>query len=234
MFGFNLFKNKFAFRYIKVPIKDIVYCPVPRLSKNVCGFPMSGDWDISINNISIFDHTKIKMCLDHWINGKSWEDTGIIDLHLYHVREYGKSSHGCTHDDFKKRYERLDSLREKIKNNYNEDFLLGKNRNNTNYFHDGILFHVSKRSKVLNNLPNKLLYEELKLLYPNFVKNSSEKELIFDDWKKKDIYPFFGGSGCHRLAIALSLGLNYVPASLGIWHTDLDKSVIKSLIDKVS
>ena len=233
MFGFNLFKNKFAFRYIKVPIKDIVYCPVPRLSKNVCGFPMSGDWDISINNISIFDHTKIKMCLDHWINGKSWEDTGIIDLHLYHVREYGKSSHGCTHDDFKKRYESLDRLREKIKNNYNEDFLLGKNRNNTNYFQDGILFHVSKRSKVLNNLPNKLLYEELKHLYPNFVKRSSEKELISDDWKKKDIYPFFGGSGCHRLAIALSLGLNYVPASLGIWHTDLDKSVIKSLIDKV-
>ena len=234
MFGFNLFKNKFAFRYIKVPIKDIVYCPVPRLSKNVCGFPMSGDWDISINNISIFDHTKIKMCLDHWINGKSWEDTGIIDLHLYHVREYGKSGHGCTHDDFKKRYESLDRLREKIKNNYNEDFLLGKNRNNTNYFQDGILFHVSKRSKVLNSLPNKLLYEELKHLYPNFVKRSSEKELIFDDWKKKDIYPFFGGSGCHRLAIALSLGLNYVPASLGIWHTDLNKSVIKSLIDKVS
>ena len=234
MLGFNLFKNKFAFRYIKVPIKDIVYCPVPRISKNVCGFPMSGDWDISINNISIFDHTKIKMCLDHWINGKSWEDTGIIDLHLYHVREYAKSLHGCTHDDFKKRYERLDNLREKIKNNYNEDFLLGKNRNNTNYFKDGILFHVSKRSKVLNKLPNKLLYEELKHLYPNFVKRSSEKELIFDDWKKKDIYPFFGGSGCHRLAIALSLGLNYVPASLGIWHTDLDKSVIKSLIEKVS
>ena len=234
MFGSNLFKNKFAFRYIKVPIKDIVYCPVPRLSKNVCGFPMSGDWDISINNISIFDHTKIKMCLDHWINGKSWEDTGIIDLHLYHVREYGKSGHGCTHDDFKKRYESLDRLREKIKNNYNEDFLLGKNRNDTNYFHDGILFHVSKRSKVLNSLPYKLLYEELKHLYPNFVKRSSEKELIFDDWKKKDIYPFFGGSGCHRLAIALSLGLNYVPASLGIWHTDLDKSVIMSLIDKVS
>ena len=234
MLGFNLFKKKFAFRYIKVPIKDIVYCPVPRISKNVCGFPMSGDWDISINNISIFDHTKIKMCLDHWINGKSWEDTGIIDLHLYHVREYAKSMHGCTHDDFKKRYERLDNLREKIKNNYNEDFLLGINRNNTNYFKDGILFHVSKRSKVLNKLPKKLLYEELKHLYPNFVERSSEKELIFDDWKKKDIYPFFGGSGCHRLAIALSLGLNYVPASLGIWHTDLDKSVIKSLIDKVS
>ena len=80
MFGFNLFKNKFAFRYIKVPIKEIVYCPVPRLSKDVCGSSMSGDWDISINNISIFDHTKIKMCLDHWINGKSWEDTGIICL----------------------------------------------------------------------------------------------------------------------------------------------------------
>ena len=234
MLGFNLFKNKFAFRYIKVPIKEIVYCPVPRFSKDVCGSPMSGDWDISINNISIFDHTKIKMCLDHWINGKSWEDTGIIDLNLFHVREYSKSGHGCTHEDFKIRYERLDELREKIKNNYNEDFLLGKNRNDTNYFHDGILFHVSKRSKVLNKLPNKLLYEELKHLYPNFVKRSSEKELIFDDWKKKDIYPFFGGSGCHRLAIALSLGLDYVPASLGIWHTDLDKSVIKNLINKVS
>ena len=33
---------------------------------------MSGDWDISINNISIFDHTKIKMCLDDYcvVGGK--------------------------------------------------------------------------------------------------------------------------------------------------------------------
>ena len=77
MFGFNFFKKKFAFRYIKVPIKEIVYCPVPRLSKDVCGSPMSGDWDISINNISIFDHTKIKMCLDHW-----------KIYHLYLVQKY--------------------------------------------------------------------------------------------------------------------------------------------------
>ena len=33
--------------------------------------------------------------------------------------------------------------------------------------------------------------------------------------------------------IALSLGLNYVPGSIGIWHTDIDKSVIKNLIKNV-
>ena len=233
MFSFSPFKKRLAFRYIQVPIKEIIYCPVPRISKDVCGSSMSGDWDISDNNISIFNHTKIKMCLDHWINGKSWEDTGIIDLHLYHVREYGRSGHGCTHKDFMIRYERLDELREKVKKNYNEDFLLGKEKNKTNYFHDGILFHISKRSRVIKNLPKKSLYEELKLLYPKFQKTNFCDDLIFNNWKKIDIYPFFGGSGCHRFAIALSLGLNYVPGSIGIWHTDIDKSVIKNLIKNV-
>tara|TARA_Y100000590_G_C15364712_1_gene880291 strand:+ start:72 stop:767 length:696 start_codon:yes stop_codon:yes gene_type:complete len=230
MFSLNIFKKKIAFRYIKVPIEDIIYCPVPKLPKTISGTPMNGDWDISDNNISIFNHTKIKMCLDHWINGKSWEETGIIDLHLYHVREYGKSTHGCTRKDFMRRYKRLDELREKIRNNNNEDFFLGENKNKTKHFNDGILFHISTRSRIFDNLPKKSLYDELKLLYPNFKKTSSNNNSIFNTWKNMGIYPLFGGSGCHRLSIALSLGLNYVPGALGIWHTKIDKSTIRTLI----
>lgn len=59
--------------------------------------------------------TKIKMCLEHWRNGISWEDTGIYEYMEKMILEYGEHD-GCKNtDDLIKRYEKLDILFEQAR-----------------------------------------------------------------------------------------------------------------------
>ena len=53
---------------------------------------------------------KIQACLRHWIEGMSWESTGIYD-HLLQLIEDGGTTDGCDSlDDIVRRYQRLDEV----------------------------------------------------------------------------------------------------------------------------
>lgn len=65
--------------------------------------------------IPVYKLTKIKMCIEHWRNGKSWEDTGIYKYMEKMILDYGEHD-GCRNiDDLKKRYENLDLLFEQAR-----------------------------------------------------------------------------------------------------------------------
>lgn len=96
-------------RKLRVPIEPEMLCPIPRIPSNKSGLTYSWGLDSSF---AALEHTKIRMCLSHWIDGQSWEETGIIELHEYHFREVAPSGHGSSRDELLDRYKRLDNLRD--------------------------------------------------------------------------------------------------------------------------
>lgn len=62
------------------------------------------------NYIPLNEDKIIKKCFDHWVNGRSWARTGMIDEMLQMINRYG-SYDGCkTQADVFERYSRLDQL----------------------------------------------------------------------------------------------------------------------------
>ena len=72
-----------------------------------------GDWDISLR--ATHKSTKFAACRNHFINGKSWDDTKIIDYGLKRIATQTKYDNCFTKDDLVARYARLDDLWDKTK-----------------------------------------------------------------------------------------------------------------------
>lgn len=56
----------------------------------------------------------IRCCLEHWSQGKSWEETGLVDQMMAWIRERGRVDRLSDHDHVLKRYKELDVLYEMV------------------------------------------------------------------------------------------------------------------------
>lgn len=81
-----------------------------RLSGQVIG----GDWDIEA--VPFADHPVARACRSHWVDGVSWEGTGIIDWLLARIEQKGRAVDRCrTREDAMARYQKLDRLFEQVR-----------------------------------------------------------------------------------------------------------------------
>ncbi|WP_111498262.1 hypothetical protein [Marinobacter bohaiensis] len=64
--------------------------------------------------IRVIDIDTIRACLQHWRDGVSWEDTGIIERMMRHIREHGKVDRLRTLAQVDARYDELDRLFESV------------------------------------------------------------------------------------------------------------------------
>lgn len=56
------------------------------------------------------DWVSVRACLDHWVKGVSWEDTGLINQMMQWIDEKGKVDRLSTRADVLTRYKQLDDL----------------------------------------------------------------------------------------------------------------------------
>jgi len=121
---------------------------------------------------------KIRCCFQHWVEGISWERTGIYELLEEYISRHPKHCFDdCTsRSNLVQRYEKLDLIFQEVKKQGN---IKANNEIDTWCFRekDGIYVHVGPGGHL-----------------------------------------FFGGGGCHRLAMALILGFHCIPAKIGCVH----------------
>jgi hypothetical protein len=73
-----------------------------------------GDWDLAAAPINTMP--KYAACMDHWLNGTPWSDTGIYEIVLRLIAERGRRVDGClTRQDVIERYRRLDEVFEQVR-----------------------------------------------------------------------------------------------------------------------
>ena len=76
------------------------------------GLVKDGDWDQARRNVET--GRKYRACVAHFVDGKSWEETGIVDELMEEIARNGIYD-GCrTRDDLLRRYDRIDLLYEDI------------------------------------------------------------------------------------------------------------------------
>lgn len=77
------------------------------------GMVVEGDWDLAVKPVGEVSH--IRQCLEHWGDGRSWEEVGAIDHVLELVRK-GRGTHGgmSTRADVERRYAGVDQLLQTI------------------------------------------------------------------------------------------------------------------------
>ncbi len=143
-------------------------------NRSYTGQVISGDWDLA--NQPLSEHEKFLACQRHWVEGISWDETGIIDLIVEEIERYG-SKDGCTtREEVVERYRQLDDIFDQVKS---ERRLRARREVDPRAFREvgGIYIHIDR-----------------------------------------DEHPIFGNGGCHRLAIAQVVGLDSVPAQVGVVH----------------
>ncbi len=104
------------------------------------GLVVESAWPLA-QAIPIKDVSKINFCIDHWINGTSWEDTGIYE----HIQKYidvkGEHDRCRNIDDIVKRYNNLDLIFNRIKKEGR--FKTREELNPTNFREEGgVLVHI--------------------------------------------------------------------------------------------
>ncbi len=84
--------------------------------------------------------SKIKACIEHWKEGKSWEDTGIYDFTMKSIEKTGKPVGGCTtFEEVVEKYEALDRI---------FDFVSGGGKIHSNFGNDSII-HIGPNGDFL-------------------------------------------------------------------------------------
>lgn len=63
----------------------------------------------------LYDWVTIRACLDHWVKGVSWEETGMINQMMAWIDEKGKVDRLSSRAEVLKRYEQLDALYEVVR-----------------------------------------------------------------------------------------------------------------------
>ena len=89
----------------------------------------------------------IKKCLEHWVDGKTWEETGLIDDMMEMITTYG-SYDGCSsREEVVDRYRKLDKLYDRTK-------VLGRLKSKEELDEDsfreegGILMHIGPKGEL--------------------------------------------------------------------------------------
>jgi hypothetical protein len=65
----------------------------------------------SLRTVPLRALPKITSCIEHWVNGTPWEETGIYQFMLNKIAKVGHAVAGCQNlDDIVERYSRLDEI----------------------------------------------------------------------------------------------------------------------------
>ncbi len=68
------------------------------------------------NAVSLYNLPKFNFCIEHWVHGKSWEDTGVYEYINKLIAKKGRAVDGCRDTgDIINRYTNLDLIFEQIK-----------------------------------------------------------------------------------------------------------------------
>ena len=96
--------------------------------------------------IAVTKVIRIKFCFDHWVKGLPWEDTGVYEYMEKFIIKDGEVD-GCRSiNDIIKRYKKIDSIFEQVKQ---EGRLKTRKEINSKNFRevDGILIHIGPQGK---------------------------------------------------------------------------------------
>lgn len=128
------------------PWKVRQYCPnrklgAPKFRRQDSGRIVSGDWDRSVTDWS--ETNKHKNCVARFVEGKTWQETGIVDQMLTVIEREGVCD-GCRSlDEILARYESLDRLFEEVSKTGR---LLSRQEQDRSQNHerDGIFVHFDR------------------------------------------------------------------------------------------
>lgn len=113
----------------------------PVFRRRDSGRVLDGNWDLSVGDLS--ESRVTRSCERHFVDGESWDETGIIAHHLSQIARQGASDGMRTEEEVRARYDALDHL-------YREATLTGgfrPRRELPEYFrreHGGVLFHIAR------------------------------------------------------------------------------------------
>lgn len=130
-------------RYVANPAKD-----APLFRRRHSGLVKGGDWDLS--TLPLEESPKYHACRAHWVDGTSWEETGIFDLHLDRIARKGVSDECRSLGDLRARYDRLDRLFEQVE----REGRLREACQIDQYFrreHGGVFVHIDRHGNPLRN-----------------------------------------------------------------------------------
>lgn len=97
---------------IEVPVAEITSRAMHGLKRRMSGKVVEGDWDRDTQPLD--SDPKISACLDHWVEGKSWEETDIYQHIMDLIREKGRID-GCRSPaEVQQRYAALDAIFEDV------------------------------------------------------------------------------------------------------------------------
>jgi len=130
----NVDPNTLFDRYFPTANKGIV------LGSRFSGTIIDGDWDLAVRRFDV--SAKYRACHAHFVGGKSWAETGIIERLEKLIRERGHFDQCYSTSDLIARYERLDRLWEII----NQTKTLPKTSQTPLKF---IMAHVTRDAKLL-------------------------------------------------------------------------------------
>ena len=113
-------KNRAAFaaaapvhgQAIRVATAEVVTEVKGGPGRALSGVVLPGDWDIGQTPLT--KNLKIAYCLRHWVEGKSWEESGAYALLQNLIGKKG-SADNCRTYDVINRYARLDTIMEQVK-----------------------------------------------------------------------------------------------------------------------
>lgn len=115
--------NKFKYGWSAPAYGELIWIPTAQVSKaSSLGFQRSDSGKVTAfsepcEENSVFDIPKIAMCLSHWRDGVSWDETGIVELIMQNIAssKRGVSDGLRSYDDVVKRYAALDKVFETVK-----------------------------------------------------------------------------------------------------------------------
>jgi hypothetical protein len=119
------------------------------LGRGISGWVNESLWkQKDVYQIPIADVKKIKFCIEHWVNGMSWRDTGIYELMESLRIENGGIVDGCKNmDDIIRRYEKLDTIYHQIKKDGRFKTMTEQNPNNFRE-NEGVVIHVGPEGEL--------------------------------------------------------------------------------------
>jgi hypothetical protein len=112
----------------------------PRFRRFQSATILGGDWDLSV--VPFDPGIKDRACEDRFVNGMTWEQTGIFDHMMTDIAKHGVSDGCTTLDEVRARYNRLDHLFEDAAKNgrFRTRAELGKGRSERG----GVMMHINR------------------------------------------------------------------------------------------
>ncbi|MCA0961252.1 hypothetical protein [Salipiger bermudensis] len=118
----------------------------PRFKRRDSGLVRGGDWDLS--RAPLPETRAMRVVREHFVEGKTWAETGIVDYHLEIIAKKGISEGLRSTQDIMARYETFDRVFEEAQRTGR----LRTRRELPGYFrreHDGIYFHIARDGEPL-------------------------------------------------------------------------------------